>query len=64
MQIAYRTNLNWQFWCFSGLMLGKRIPAASGWGLDVAMPIAFIGMIIPFVKTIPMAAFFVYRLFL
>jgi 4-azaleucine resistance transporter AzlC len=47
--------LNWQFWCFSGLMLGKRIPAASGWGLDVAMPIAFIGMIIPFVKTIPMA---------
>ncbi len=47
--------LNWQFWCFSGLMLGKRIPDASSWGLDVAMPITFIGMIIPFVKTVPVA---------
>lgn len=48
--------LNWQFWCFIGLMLGNRIPDASGWGLDVAMPITFIGMIIPFVKTISMVA--------
>jgi 4-azaleucine resistance transporter AzlC len=47
--------LNWQFWCLAGLMLGRRIPDASGWGLDVAMPITFIGMIIPFVKTVPMA---------
>ncbi len=47
--------LNWQLWSFTGLVLGKRIPDASGWGLDVAMPIAFIGMIIPFVKNIPMA---------
>jgi 4-azaleucine resistance transporter AzlC len=47
--------LNWQFWTFVGLMLGKRIPDPSSWGLDVAMPITFIGMIIPFVRTIPMA---------
>ncbi len=47
--------LNWQFWCWSGLMLGTKIPNASEWGLDVAMPVTFIGMIIPFVKTIPMA---------
>jgi 4-azaleucine resistance transporter AzlC len=47
--------LNWQFWCFAGLMLGKRIPDASSWGLDVAMPITFIGMMIPFVKSLPMA---------
>lgn len=47
--------LNWQLWCLIGLMLGKRIPDASGWGLDVAMPVTFIGMIIPFVRTIPMA---------
>jgi 4-azaleucine resistance transporter AzlC len=47
--------LNWQFWCFAGMMLGDRIPDASGWGLDVAMPVTFIGMIIPFVKTRPMA---------
>jgi 4-azaleucine resistance transporter AzlC len=47
--------LNWQFWCWSGLMLGQKIPDASDWGLDVAMPITFIGMIIPFVKTVPVA---------
>ncbi|UCF92292.1 MAG: AzlC family ABC transporter permease [Desulfobacterales bacterium] len=45
--------LNWQLWCFLGLVLGDRIPDASGWGLDVAMPITFIGMLIPFVKNIP-----------
>jgi 4-azaleucine resistance transporter AzlC len=42
--------LNWQFWCLLGLVLGDRIPDAASWGLDVAMPIAFIGMTIPFVK--------------
>ena len=46
--------LNWQLCCFLGLMLGDQIPDAKGWGLDVAMPIAFIGMIIPFVNNIPM----------
>jgi 4-azaleucine resistance transporter AzlC len=46
--------LNWQFWCLAGLILGDRIPDASSWGLDVAMPIAFIGMLIPFVKNVPM----------
>jgi predicted branched-subunit amino acid permease len=46
--------LNWQFWCFLGLALGNRIPDAQSWGLDVAMPVTFIGMIIPFVKTLPM----------
>ena len=46
--------LNWQFWCFLGLVLGNRIPDAQSWGLDVAMPVTFIGMIIPFVKTFPM----------
>jgi 4-azaleucine resistance transporter AzlC len=47
--------LNWQFWCFLGLVLGNRIPDAQSWGLDVAMPVTFIGMIIPFVKSLPMA---------
>jgi 4-azaleucine resistance transporter AzlC len=47
--------LNWQFWCWSGLVLGQKIPDASEWGLDVAMPITFIGMINPFVKTVPVA---------
>lgn len=46
--------LNWQFWCFVGLVLGDRIPDAASWGLDVAMPVTFIGMTIPFVKGMPM----------
>jgi 4-azaleucine resistance transporter AzlC len=48
--------LNWQLWCFLGLVLGNRIPDAQSWGLDVAMPVTFIGMIIPFVKTLPVAS--------
>jgi 4-azaleucine resistance transporter AzlC len=47
--------LNWQFWCTIGIFLGSRIPDTSTWGLDVAMPITFIGMLIPFVKTKPIA---------
>ncbi len=46
--------LNWQFWCDMGLVLGDRIPDASSWGLDVAMPVTFIGMIIPFVRNTAM----------
>jgi len=46
--------LNWQFWCFMGLVLGESIPNAAEWGLDVAMPVTFIGMTIPFVKNLPM----------
>ncbi len=46
--------VNWQIWSFLGMVLGERLPNAQSWGLDVAMPIAFIGMIIPFVNTPPM----------
>lgn len=45
--------LNWQLWSFVGMMLGNQIPNAGEWGLDVAMPVTFIGMLIPFVKSIP-----------
>ncbi len=48
--------LNWQFWCFLGLILGESIPNAGEWGLDVAMPVTFIGMTIPFVRSVPMLA--------
>jgi 4-azaleucine resistance transporter AzlC len=43
--------LNWQLWSFLGILLGENIPDVSTWGLDVAMPIAFIGMTIPFVNS-------------
>ncbi len=47
--------LNWQLWTILGMIVGDRIPDASSWGLDVAMPVTFIWMLIPFVKTVPMA---------
>jgi len=43
--------INWQVWSFFGMVLGERIPDAENWGLDVAMPVTFIGMVIPFVNT-------------
>jgi len=46
--------INWQFWCNIGIFLSSRISDARSWGLDFAMPVTFIGMIIPFVKSIPM----------
>jgi 4-azaleucine resistance transporter AzlC len=46
--------LNWQVWSLLGLILGDRMPDVASWGLDVAMPIAFIGMTIPFVRSLPM----------
>ncbi len=53
---AIAMYLNWQLWTLFGMIVGNRIPDAAGWGLDVAMPVTFIGMLIPFVKTVPMAA--------
>ena len=46
--------LNWQIWCFIGVLVGESIPNAGSWGLDVAMPVTFIGMTIPFVRSTPM----------
>jgi 4-azaleucine resistance transporter AzlC len=48
--------LNWQFCTFLGLMVGQRIPDAAAWGLDFAMPVTFIGMVIPYLKNKPMWA--------
>ncbi len=48
--------LNWQLCTFLGLMVGRRIPDAAAWGLDFAMPVTFIGMVIPYLKNRPMWA--------
>lgn len=48
--------LNWQFCTFLGLTIGRFIPDAAAWGLDFAMPVTFIGMVIPYLKTRPMVA--------
>ncbi|NET52132.1 MAG: AzlC family ABC transporter permease [Merismopedia sp. SIO2A8] len=45
---------NWQFSTILGIAVGQMIPDATSWGLDFAMSVTFIGMIIPYVKTKPM----------
>ncbi len=45
---------NWQLATVAGLFLGKMLPNAAGWGLDFAMSVTFIGMVIPYLTTQPM----------
>lgn len=45
---------NWQVCTFVGLTLGQKIPNAVNWGLDFAMCVTFIGMVVPYLKQRPM----------
>ena len=47
---AWFMYLNWQICTVVGLTLGGLIPDATSWGLDFAMSVTFIGMIIPYLK--------------
>ena len=42
--------LNWQFCTWLGITAGEHIPDLSHWGLDVAMVVAFIGIVTPLLK--------------
>ena len=46
--------VNWQLCTLAGLLFGQLIPNAASWGLDFAMSVTFIGMIITYVKSSPM----------
>jgi 4-azaleucine resistance transporter AzlC len=48
--------LNWQVCTWLGLTAGQLIPNAAAWGLDFAMPVTFIGMVVPYLKNKPMLA--------
>ncbi|MBW4465564.1 MAG: AzlC family ABC transporter permease [Pegethrix bostrychoides GSE-TBD4-15B] len=48
--------INWQLCTWIGLTLGRSIPDAASWGLDFAMSVTFIGMIIPYLIDRPMIA--------
>ena len=45
---------NWQICTVIGLTLGHLIPNATSWGLDFAMSVTFIGMVMPYLKNRPM----------
>ncbi|GAB4221766.1 MAG: AzlC family ABC transporter permease [Spirochaetales bacterium] len=44
---------NWQLCSLLGALFGSTLPGASEWGLDFAMPVAFIGMLVPYLRTVP-----------
>ncbi|HAJ58820.1 MAG TPA: branched-chain amino acid ABC transporter permease [Cyanobacteria bacterium UBA8543] len=45
---------NWQLCTLIGVSIGQRLPNSANWGLDFAMSVTFIGMVIPYLKTQPM----------
>ncbi|MBF2050639.1 MAG: AzlC family ABC transporter permease [Elainella sp. C42_A2020_010] len=45
---AFFMYANWQLCTWVGLTVGQWIPNAAAWGLDFAMSVTFIGMIIPY----------------
>jgi 4-azaleucine resistance transporter AzlC len=47
---------NWLLCTAIGITVGRLIPNAAEWGLDFAMSVTFIGMIMPYLKTRPMVA--------
>jgi 4-azaleucine resistance transporter AzlC len=44
---------NWQLCTFIGLIAGQSIPDVENWGLDFAMVVTFIGLVVPLIITRP-----------
>ncbi len=47
--------VDWQLCSLAGALFGNFLPGAASWGLDFAMPVAFIGIVAPYLKQLPMA---------
>ena len=45
---------NWQVCTWLGIGLGELFPDMTNWGLDFAMSVTFLGMIIPYLRNKPM----------
>lgn len=52
--VAAFMYLNWNFWTLVGIVAGQSIPDLTRYGLDFAMDVTFIGMILPQLKNRPM----------
>jgi 4-azaleucine resistance transporter AzlC len=46
--------LNWQLFTIVGILAGGAIPNPSAWGLDFAMVVTFIGMLVSRLSSLPM----------
>ena len=45
--------LNWQLCTYIGIRAGQSIPDPQSWGLDFALPLTFIGMLVPALHSRP-----------
>lgn len=45
---------NWQVCTLVGVTIGQHLPNVAQWGLDFAMSVTLIGMVIPYIKSRPM----------
>lgn len=45
--------VNWQFATLLGIWAGRAIPNPASWGLDFVFPAAFLGMLVPQIRTRP-----------
>ncbi|WP_395020520.1 AzlC family ABC transporter permease [Dongia sp.] len=45
--------LNWQTWTFLGITIGQRFPQVQNWGLEFAMVVTFIGIVVPLLTSMP-----------
>jgi 4-azaleucine resistance transporter AzlC len=41
---------NWQLWTWVGIWAGQSLPNPQAWGLDFALPVTFIGMLVPTIR--------------
>ncbi|MEL6149568.1 MAG: AzlC family ABC transporter permease [Chloroflexota bacterium] len=46
--------VNWNFWTLIGVLFGSRFENAANWGLDFAMVVTFIGIVVPLLVNRPM----------
>lgn len=47
---------NWQVCTWIGIVAGQSLPNPAGWGLDFALVVTFIGMLMPGLRTRPIVA--------
>jgi len=48
---AVAMYLNWILFTYVGILLGQYIPSVTNWGLDIAMVLAFIAIVVPLLKS-------------
>ena len=47
---AFAMYFNWQCCTAAGILLGHEVPDLTKWGLDIAMVVAFVGIVVPILK--------------